>query len=168
MNVRNTIAKKGGRPPKYRTAKELQRVIDMYFVGCELNRLKSDALSLDVYELGFKQITEGLNGKELAILSTMEDKWPTVTGLAYDIGLSRDSLIKYTQKDKFTDTIRAAKQRVLRHQDQKLHEGGNVSGTIFSMKNNYNWVDKQEVTGKDGKELPSAINISFGREESED
>ena len=32
----------------------------------------------------------------------------------------------------------------------------------------YNWVDKQEVTGKDGKELPSAINISFGREESED
>ena len=73
-----------------------------------------------------------------------------------------------TGKKRFCNTIRKGKERVLRAQEQKLQTGTNVQGVIFSMKNNYNWVDKQEVTGKDGKELPSAINISFGREESED
>ena len=157
---------KGGRPLKYKTAGEMQRIIDIYFLACSVKQADTKGAQSTLKELNL--LVNALDERDKATYKDMEDTWPTITGLAYALDIARNQLINYEGKKRFHNTIRKGKERVLRAQEQKLQTGTNVQGVIFSMKNNYNWVDKQEVTGKDGKELPSAINISFGREEDED
>lgn len=112
------------KPPKYENAKQMQKVIDKYFKECEENQEN-----------------------------------PSVCGLAFALGLSRQGLLNYedslingrlvsiddTEKALIVDTIKRAKSFVEMCYEQRLFANGNPAGTIFTLKNNYNWVDKQEV-----------------------
>ena len=123
-----------GRPLKYETVEEMQEIIDAYFA-----------------EDGNAYMKAG----EAMIYN------PTMAGLAYELDLSRQSLLNYAGKDEFLDTIKRARAKVEIHLEQRL--GGNaVTGTIFNLKNNFNWKDKteQELTGVDGAPLvPTSIKI---------
>lgn len=112
-----------GRPPKYKTAKQMQDVIDDYFLT-------------DAY------IDMGDGQKIYA---------PTVSGLAYRLGMSTEALRKYEDKDAFVVTVKRAKQRIEIALEQRLH-GQAVTGTIFNLKNNFGWKDKreQEFSGPGG------------------
>ena len=114
----------GGRPPKYKTPEEMQIDIDDYF--------RTDAF-----------IEQG----ETTIFA------PTVTGLAYHLGMSRQALLGYEQKDEFLVTLKRAKDRIAIALEQKLY-GQTVTGVIFNLKNNFGWVDKTEskVTTKEVKQ----------------
>lgn len=111
-----------GRPPKYKTAEEMQAVIAKYF--------ETDAF-----------IGEG-DSKIFA---------PTVEGLAYALDLSRQGLNEYSDKGEFSDTVKRAKQRVAIALEQRLY-GQAVTGAIFNLKNNFGWKDQtqQELTGANG------------------
>ena len=63
---------------------------------------------------------------------------PTVTGLALAVGLSRQGLIEYQDKERFSDTIKKAKLRIENHLEQRLFSA-NVTGVIFNLKNNFGW-----------------------------
>lgn len=122
----------GGRPVKYESKEEVQNIIDDYF--------ETDAF-----------IGEG-DSKAFV---------PTMAGLAYALGLSRQGLLDYSNKEEFFDTIKKAKLKVEISLEQRL-AGNAVTGTIFNLKNNFGWKDKteRELTGEDGKELfPSSIKI---------
>ena len=69
---------------------------------------------------------------------------PTVEGLAYALDLSRMGLLKYEGKKDFVYTIKRAKQRIAIALENNLW-GNSVTGTIFNLKNNFGWKDKQEV-----------------------
>lgn len=114
-----------GRPAKYEDPKEMQKVIQEYFDEC-----------------------------------SKEGKRPTVTGLAYIIGTDRKTLLRYenneecgwlTQYDDsvrvgFRDTIKDAKRFIeSQYEDGLINDGKTPIGLIFTLKNNYGWVDKQEV-----------------------
>lgn len=112
------------KPGKYENAKQIQKIFDKYFAECEENQ-----------------------------------EYPSVTGLAYSLGLGRQGLLDYensllngklkslddTEKAKISDTIKRAKSFVEMCYEQRLFANGNPAGTIFTLKNNYKWVDKQEV-----------------------
>ena len=66
----------------------------------------------------------------------------TITGLASSIGLDRHQLINYGKKSEFYHTIKKAKQLVEAQAEERLYSGKNPAGTIFSLKNNYGWVDE--------------------------
>ena len=121
----------GGRPPKYETPEEMQEVIDQYF-------------SRD----GNAYIEMGDDAKMYA---------PTVSGLALELGLSRQALLDYQKKDAFLDTIKRAKQKIELALEQRLY-GNAVTGTIFNLKNNFGWKDQkqQEITGPDGSPVTVA------------
>ncbi|MGB0945165.1 MAG: terminase small subunit, partial [Marinomonas sp.] len=110
------------RPPKYKTPEEMQAVIDDYFNG-------------DAWV--------ELDGKPMLI--------PTVEGLAYTLGLSRQGLNEYSGKKEFSDTVKRAKQRIAIALEQKLWSN-NVTGAIFNLKNNFGWKDKQEIESKNTHE----------------
>lgn len=98
-----------GRPLKYKSAAEMQKVIDKYFADCD------------------------------------EKNEPyTVTGLALALDMSRQDLINYQNKGEFFDTVKKAKQRVEAYIEKKMY-GNNVTGLIFNLKNNFGWVDRQEI-----------------------
>jgi len=72
----------------------------------------------------------------------------TMSGLARAIGLSRQALLNYSERDEYMDTIKDSRFRVEEYNENQLHEGRNAAGVIFNLKNNFGWVDKSEVDNK--------------------
>jgi hypothetical protein len=82
----------------------------------------------------------------------------TISGLACALETTRELLIDYEDKELFSDTIKKAKQRIMSYAEEQLYRKEQVAGVIFSMKNNFGFVDKteQELTG-------SGVNININR-----
>lgn len=76
-----------------------------------------------------------------------ENKKPyTVSGLAYALDTSRKVLLEYQEKDEFSNTIKKAKARIERFNEELLYSKDVPTvGVIFNLKNNYDWKDKQEI-----------------------
>lgn len=68
---------------------------------------------------------------------------PTMSGLALYLGMDRKTLYNYSKKAQFFPTIKKAKARVEQYLEKRLY-GHQVTGTIFSLKNNFDWADKSE------------------------
>lgn len=115
--------KKGGRPLKFKTPEELEKRIEEYFKYAKDN--------MEV---------------------------PTVSGLAWYLGTNRQCLLRYQEEDDdllrsvpddvkcmFRDTVKQAKARIEAGYEQALFSKNSAVGAIFTLKNNYGWVDKQEV-----------------------
>ncbi|VYU53356.1 hypothetical protein [Clostridium butyricum] len=116
--------KKYNKPLKWETPEELESVIEKYFNNC----IKSGEV-------------------------------PTVTGLAFALGTTRDTLLRYEKNDEcnwlkrcdesvrhaYRDTIKRAKSFIESRYEQALFQQGKTVGAIFTLKNNYGYVDKQEI-----------------------
>ncbi|MEF3695534.1 terminase small subunit [Desulfolutivibrio sp.] len=79
---------------------------------------------------------------------TMADEkgWPyTIPDLALALGFtSRQSLLNYSCKPEYMDTIKRAKLRIEGQRARQLVQGqGVVAGQIFDLKNNFGWRDQQ-------------------------
>lgn len=143
-----------GRPPKYETPEEMQRIIDLYFDACKINRLVKFA---DGDE---ELLLSGYSDEDKEIISYVESYAPTVSGLAYTLGMSRQALLDYSNKDQFLDTVKRAKQRIEVYLESNLY-GQAVTGTIFNLKNNFGWKDKSdhEFTGPNGGPVQTQVTF---------
>lgn len=88
------------------------------------------------------------------------NKHITITGLAWYLDIDRHTLLNYENsletewlkelddkvKVEFITTIKRAKKRIEMEYEEGLYNKNSVVGTIFTLKNNYGWVDKQEIT----------------------
>lgn len=78
-----------------------------------------------------------------------KEKPYTISGLALSLGIDRATLVRYGDRDLFATQIKNAKQRVQAQLEENALTGkGNPTFTIFNLKNNYGWVDKQEIDNK--------------------
>ena len=84
---------------------------------------------------------------------------PTITGLALALGfLSRQAIINYEgYSQEFHDTLKRAKLKVEASYEGELRKPA-CSGSIFALKN-FNWTDRQEITGKEGAPLAAPTII---------
>ena len=81
----------------------------------------------------------------------------TMSGLALFLDCSRMTLYQYENelikfnniseedKKRIIDTVKRAKRMVEAYQEEQLFIGKSPVGTIFSLKNNFNWKDTQEI-----------------------
>ncbi|WP_294378967.1 DNA-packaging protein [uncultured Clostridium sp.] len=70
----------------------------------------------------------------------------TLSGLALWIGIDRKTLYNYSEKDEFFPTIKKAKDIVEASMEERALTGeNNVTFSIFALKNNFGWKDKQEI-----------------------
>lgn len=140
-----------GRPKKYKSAKAMQREIDKYFESCE-----GHTLTIDDPDTGEKRPVLDKYGQPVIV----DARPPTVTGLALALGFSgRQSLLNYSRREEFFDTITCAKARVEEYTEMRLFDKDGANGAKFSLANNFGWSEKQEIgiSGKD--DTPFAINI---------
>jgi hypothetical protein len=121
-----------GRPPKYKTPEEMQRIIDLYFLACRVHT-DGDASRL-----------ADLSEDELLIINDIVDEVPTISGLAYTLDMTTQAFRDYEKKDEFLCTVKKAKQRVEMSLEQRLANPA-CTGSIFSLKNNFGWKDKTET-----------------------
>ena len=120
-----------GRPPKYDNPEDMQKIIVEYFNECEA-----------------------------------EGKKPTVSGLAFELGLERKTLLRYENaidtgelvnlddsvKLEIRNSIKRHKAYIEgKYEDRLLNDARSPIGTLFTLKNNYGWVDKQEIVNTENK-----------------
>ena len=90
-----SFKKEVGRPLLFKTPKELQEKIDEYFAHCD-NRVK------EVYN------------KELGDHIMVSDPEPyTMAGLAWFLGVDRQTILNYEERDGFFGAIKNARARVI-------------------------------------------------------
>ena len=126
------VGNKGGSPPRYSSANEIQVIIDSYFNKCQGELLK-DEDGVPIYDKHGQPVIIG--------------KPPTVTGLALALGFtSRQALLNYQDKEEFVDTISIAKSRIEEYTEARLFDRDGVNGAKFSLTNNFKgWKDTQSV-----------------------
>jgi hypothetical protein len=86
-----------------------------------------------------------------------EQKLYTMSGLARALGISRQALLDYSEREEFLDPIAMAKQRCEEYAESQLY-GPYANGAKLNPTNNYRgkyqaWADKQELGGPDGAPL---------------
>ena len=123
----------GGRPPKYKTVDEMQKLIDQYFEDCKGKPYTDKEGNAVLDKFGRPVIIGAMH--------------PTVTGLALALGFtSRQALLNYQDKQEFVDTVTCAKAVIESYAEGKLYEAGIANGAKFSLTNNFKgWSDKSEV-----------------------
>ena len=68
------------------------------------------------------------------------EKPMTFCGLAYYLGMTRQSLHNYSTRQKYGDIIEEARDRIQMDTEERLQIAGQATtGIIFSLKNNYHW-----------------------------
>ena len=72
-----------------------------------------------------------------------KDKPMTYAGLALALGMDRQTLYNYEERDEFFDTIKKARDTVKAYVEEQMFIRGSA-GVIFYAKN-YGYTDKQEV-----------------------
>ena len=122
-----------GRPPKYKSKKEIQILIDKYFTECQGVQLKDENGT----------VMTDKHGNPIIIGS----RPPTVTGLALALGFtSRQALLNYQAKEEFVDTITRAKTKVEQYAEERLFDKDGANGAKFSLANNFaGWKEKQQI-----------------------
>ena len=74
----------------------------------------------------------------------------TVPGLAYALGfVSRQSLWDYSKKKAFSYTLKRAKVYIEAERNIMLLTEQNAAGKIFDLKNNFEWIDSQNLNVND-------------------
>jgi len=134
---------KWGRPLMFETVEILQKQIEKYFESCyELqwnDRIKRDEDWNKLLDSKNKYKYEPYQEKVMIQV-------PTVSWLAVALDTSRRTLINYEEREEFFPTIKRAKQFIESAiEEWMLKNKLNPTWVIFNLKNNFGWVDKQEV-----------------------
>jgi hypothetical protein len=132
----------GGRPLKFKTAKELQDKIDAYFASC------FDEVWTQTFEYDDKG--KVIDTKWIPVLDRNGDILEkqirpfTITGLALALDTTRDVLLDYEDREEYSHSIKRAKAIIHNYTEEELMKRDKPTGVIFNLKNNYGWKDKTE------------------------
>lgn len=128
-----------GRPPRYKTAEELEEKIEEYFESCGPVILKDSEGNA---------VTNEKTGAPVMV----EYKHPTMTGLALWLGFSgRKALHDYKCKKQLSNAITRARARIEEHAEQMLYDSKTAKGAEFNLKVNFGWSAEETVNIKTDK-----------------
>jgi hypothetical protein len=128
-----------GRPRKFETVEAMQEAIDAYFKKCDERKRK-------VYDKKAQEIVEIVDPEPY-----------TIEGLALALDFAdRNSLLDYEKEKGYEAFFRTVKKAKLKVQKNKVTNGldGNYNPvvTLFDLKNNHGYKDKQEFDHTSGGE----------------
>lgn len=175
-----------GKPLKFESVEILEAEINKYFTSCEPQWIEQEEM-IEQWEYvdlnednpeakpNFQKRLQVVDGKvvyEKRIkMVKKEAVVPTISGLAYALDTTRRTLLDYQEKDEYSHTIKRAKQFIEAANEALLVNGGVVpSGVIFNLKNNWGWVDRQELDVMDKAEAArkSLDNLEKAAEANDD
>jgi hypothetical protein len=101
----------------------------------------------------FEWVNEENKQRKLKRFEGEKIKPYTLSGICVYLGISRDTWNEYSKQEEYTGIIKEAKAVVENYAEEGLLNGSlNAIGTIFNLKNNFQWVDKIEVSANTGGE----------------
>ena len=128
-----------GKPKTWATPEKLQQDIEKYFEEC-------DSRIIEVYDK-----------KEQKVIPIKKPTPYTVEGLCEVLDCDRVTLLNYQKQkgyEEYFSTIKKAKLKIQRNKLERGLDGdSNPAITIFDLKNNHGYVEKQEIQTKQEVEL---------------
>ena len=67
------------------------------------------------------------------------------------------------ERKEYSNTIKKAKRRIQAEYEELLYQKGSNTGAIFTLKNNYDWKDKQEIVSTDKKSIDDMTEEELNR-----
>lgn len=153
----------GGRPLKYETVAELERAINAYFDMCDPHTQRR------VVDCGINEKGETI-WREREVMT--EQRPYTMSGLANALGITRKTLLDYSERPEFLSSIEHAKSRCEEYAESMLFTNA-ANGAKFNLINNYrgkhqDWTDKQEIAGPgDTPLVQTLVKIVDGKQQDE-
>jgi len=99
------------------------------------------------------------------VVSVKHPKPYAMSGLAYELGITRHTLINYSDRcdefgNEFLPTITRARAKVEHNLEERMYDGvGSPRGHEFGLKNNFDWRDRQDVNVK------GSMTVHFDKED---
>lgn len=85
-------------------------------------------------------------------------KPPTFTGLSMMLGINRKKLNSFPHDSPFSPIIEKARQYIIDYAEQQLFSPKPAAGVTFWLKNNDEWVDKQDISLHSSKSMKEIID----------
>ena len=145
---------KGGRPPKFKSQKDLKARIERYFRWCEGEPLIDETTGKPVVTKSGIPVYIGVHP-------------PTIVGLANALDVSRQTLLNYQGKRQFEEIITKAKRRVEQYAEERLYDKDGSAGARFNLQNNFKgWKNETEVTlnAAEGQDIMTEIRARMAGE----
>ena len=152
-----------GRPPKYRSAIDMQRDIDKYFRSITRTRPATEKVITGYMDEARKKPIYAEkpllddNGEQIYTVEYIEH--PSILKMCIKLDMTRETLSRYEEKQPFCDVVKKAKSRVESYLETQLMRKEQVTGVIFALKNNFKWQDKNEIELSGSKDKPLTIDI---------
>lgn len=138
----------GWRPNKFSSPKDLEEKINNYFdsITISVPRTKKPNNPDMEYDEDYREPV--LNDLWEQIIDKSYIEIPSILWMCEFLDIHRSTLIEYEEIPEFSNTIKKAKQRIERYNSEQLFRREQVTWIIFNLKNNFGWVDKQEIDQK--------------------
>lgn len=141
------IGNRGGKPPKFKTAKDLATAVDSYFEYIKGEQVTQMQNVVD-------PITKTAELKEVKFWKREPEK-PLMFGMILFLGFnSPQALDRYEDKnDEYVRVVSLAKARIAMWYEKNLLERGVARGAAFALSNIVGWGNRieQAYRDKDGK-----------------
>jgi len=125
---------KVGKPLIFKTPQDLQNAIDIYFDDC-------------------KNHTKQVIDKTGKLIDLKDPLIPCIAGLAYAMGVDRQTVYNYADRDEYFDIIKKARDYIFSLLEEGLTNSTiNPTGKIFLAKN-YGYIDKQVIEEENNNQL---------------
>lgn len=122
--IHNLLHNAGGRPPCFDSVEDMAAGIEDYFASCMAPIFDKSGV-----QVGMRWMRK-----------------PTVGGLAIHLGVSRDTIWRYSKSDRFSDLIKKAKEIITNFTEEMLIEGKNPVGAINTLVNlHIGWVADEKT-----------------------
>lgn len=151
-----------GRPLKYKTVEELEKIIRLYFRECDPHFIKETFY--EYHEEKGKIDYSKPPTKQKQLVRTEQQPY-TMAGLARRLGLSRQGLMEYKAKNEFSDTIKAARAKVEEFNERLLLSGKYATGAIFNLKVNFGYRENIEENPPPENPIQFINNVNVGDKE---
>lgn len=120
-----TVPIKGGRPKAFDNPEELQTLLNNYFDYCDKD---------------IETITDSKGNIKIV------HKPYTMSGICVYLDIHPDTWSEYNKKSEYSETIKKARKKVENYCEENTMTGRlNPIFSIFSLKNNFGWVDKIDI-----------------------
>lgn len=122
--IHKLLSNAGGRPPCFDSVEAMNAEIEDYFASC----------------------MTGIFDEQGVCTGLRWTRKPTIGGLAIHLGVSRDTIWRYSKSDQFSDSIKKAKEIITNFAEEMLIEGKNPVGAINTLVNlHVGWVADEKT-----------------------
>lgn len=142
-----------GRYRKYKSDKELRRMVETYFASISRERIVTELVNTgrkDAWGHWEYELRPVTNDAGVYMRERVYDIPPTVGGLCAFLNISRDTWNRYCDRERypqFAETTEWAREQLLAWREQQLlvRGGKQIRGLLFDLQANYGLSEKRTV-----------------------